>query len=203
MTPGPCPNPDTPNFPTSQVRTPRASSTPSFLPTATQHRGFTFKMAAVVKAINSKIRAHPVLNYVCSTRESALLFSYGIPCPSSSSPSAIGHSPTMPDTAPEAAILEATLGSDSPFAWGEGRGMLPGPANCPFKLPPPHVAVACPQLCLKEKHLPPGPSPLTPPPSRLLGPRLQLRHPPRRRRRHPKEPRAVRPPPLPPLPGRH
>jgi hypothetical protein len=31
-----------------------------------------------------------------------------------------------------------------------------------------------------------------PPPSRLLGPRLQLRHPPRRRSRHPKEPRAVR-----------
>jgi len=27
------------------------------------------KMAAFVKAINAKIRAHPVLNYVCSTRE--------------------------------------------------------------------------------------------------------------------------------------
>jgi hypothetical protein len=26
-------------------------------------------MAAAVKAINAKIRAHPVLNYVCSTRE--------------------------------------------------------------------------------------------------------------------------------------
>lgn len=30
---------------------------------------FTVKMAAFVKAVNAKIRAHPVLNYVCSTRE--------------------------------------------------------------------------------------------------------------------------------------
>ena len=27
-------------------------------------------MAALVKALNAKIRSHPVLNYVCSTRKS-------------------------------------------------------------------------------------------------------------------------------------
>lgn len=134
-------------------------------------------MAAVVKAINSKIRAHPVLNYVCSTRESALLLSFGIPCSSSSSPSAIfpddaGHCTggCHPATADVVAVLEAAPGSDSPSAWGSGHGMLPGAANCPFKLPPPHVAVACPQLCVADKPPRPRPSPLTPLPPDFWGP---------------------------------
>jgi hypothetical protein len=38
-----------------------------------QPRSKTSKMAAFVKAVNAKIRAHPVLNYVCSTRRSLLL----------------------------------------------------------------------------------------------------------------------------------
>jgi hypothetical protein len=32
------------------------------------HHNF-LKMAAFIKAINTKIRSHPVLNYVCSTRK--------------------------------------------------------------------------------------------------------------------------------------
>ncbi|KAK0754251.1 hypothetical protein B0T18DRAFT_33573 [Schizothecium vesticola] len=36
-------------------------------------------MAAVVKAINSKIRAHPVLNYVCSTHFWGPVSNFGIP----------------------------------------------------------------------------------------------------------------------------
>ncbi|KAG7292705.1 pyruvate transporter mpc1 [Staphylotrichum longicolle] len=36
-------------------------------------------MAAVVKAINAKIRAHPVLNYVCSTHFWGPVSNFGIP----------------------------------------------------------------------------------------------------------------------------
>jgi hypothetical protein len=31
-------------------------------------------MAAFIKAVNAKIRSHPVLDYVCSTRESFVTF---------------------------------------------------------------------------------------------------------------------------------
>lgn len=73
-------------------------------------------------------------------------------------------------TADVVAVLEAAPGSDSPSAWGSWHGMLPGAANCPFKLPPPHVAVACPQLCVADKSPRPRPSPLTPLPPDFWGP---------------------------------
>jgi hypothetical protein len=40
---------------------------------------FTVKMAAFVKAVNAKIRAHPVLNYVCSTHFWGPVSNFGIP----------------------------------------------------------------------------------------------------------------------------
>lgn len=76
------------------VRASQASRAPNFFPfrrlvlrlgnlrTRAIHRdrndcsssaGNNVKMAAFVKAVNAKIRANPVLNYVCSTRE-LLLF---------------------------------------------------------------------------------------------------------------------------------
>ncbi|KAK3902595.1 hypothetical protein C8A05DRAFT_44017 [Staphylotrichum tortipilum] len=39
----------------------------------------TVKMAALVKAVNAKIRAHPVLNYVCSTHFWGPVSNFGIP----------------------------------------------------------------------------------------------------------------------------
>lgn len=69
-------------------------------------------MAAVVKAINAKIRAHPVLNYVCSTRE-CLPFSVHLPRALSAIPA--GHR-TFPDDAAHRFPIGA-LDRDGAVVW--------------------------------------------------------------------------------------
>ena len=150
-------------------------------------------MAAAVKAINAKIRAHPVLNYVCSTRECLPFPSTG---PSLPRAMPAGHR-RVPDDA-ERPPTYGALNRDEKLGPSGRCRASGGPSQG-------HWMASSQTKC----HLPDRPTttPATPPhrardhqamanPSstlhRFLGPRLQLWHPHRSGHGHPEEPRPVR-----------